>query len=184
MAYVPADSLADVAVAELFERFSLGWVVLAAVLGEAVDGLWVPGNKSAKSASWAHRAELVVVACQDQLGPSELYVSGEPGEVDVVGHANFIEQDRRLFVEAELSMVEAPDKARQGARLADAGLFGKVAGGLARSGGAEDLVAATLERFRNSAQHRRLAGARDPDHDLGPTARCTDANGRPALLFG
>ena len=71
---VPVDGLADVPVAQGFQGLAFFGVVLAAVLGQIVDGTGVAGHQGAEGAAGADRAQLVVVAGEDQLGPGGFHV--------------------------------------------------------------------------------------------------------------
>ena len=71
---VPVDGLPDVPVAQGFQGLAFFGVVLATVLRQVVDGTRVAGHQGAERSAGADRAQLVVVAGQDQLGPAGLDV--------------------------------------------------------------------------------------------------------------
>ncbi len=121
-AVVPVDGLGDVAVAKRCQGLALFGVVLAAVLGQVMDGAGVAGDQGAEGAPGADRAELAVVAEKDSLAPAASTWAAEADQVDVVGHPDLVEDHHRLFAELQLIVVEPPDQAGQGPRLGDPGL--------------------------------------------------------------
>ncbi len=180
---VPGDGLADVPVAQRLEGLALARVVLAAVLGQVVDGVGVARHQGTQRAARADRAELAVVADEHQLGPGQLDVGGQAGQVDVVGHAHLVQDDDGLFGEGQLAVVEPPDEAGQRAGLGDLGLVAEVAGRLAGGGGADHFVAGALEGVGHGPQHGGLAGPGHPHDQLGPAPRSADGDGGRPLLF-
>lgn len=55
------------------------------------------GDEGGESAAGPDRGELAVVADEDQLGPGDLDVGEEAGEVDVVSHARLVQDHHAAF---------------------------------------------------------------------------------------
>ena len=89
------------AVTQRFQGLALFGVVLAAVLGQVVDGVGVAGHQGTEGSPGPDRAELVVIAGEHQLGPGGLDIGAEAHQVDVVCHAHLVQDDQSLFVESE-----------------------------------------------------------------------------------
>jgi hypothetical protein len=83
VAGIPADGGGDVAVAELRERYTFGWVGLAQVVGESPELLGVAFGEGGERATRADGTELPVVSYDDQLCPRSLDGREKTGEVDI-----------------------------------------------------------------------------------------------------
>ena len=105
---VPAHRLAHITVAQFSQGATLGAVVLAAILGQAVDDVGVAPHQGHQCPARADGAKLVVVADEHQFGPGGLDPGGEGHQVGVLGHANLVQDHHRLVTEGEPVMVEAP----------------------------------------------------------------------------
>jgi len=74
----------------------------------------VSGQERGEAAAGSDRAELPVVARDDQFGPCAGGGSQDGAEVGVVCHAGLGEDDDVAVGEGDLVVVEPPDQRRQG----------------------------------------------------------------------
>ncbi len=122
-------------------RYTIANTATAAIAPKSESGI----DEPTEGAAGAHGPELAVIAHQHDLGPGRFGGDQDPQQVRVGGHPRLVEDDHGAGVEREPPVVEPPQQRGEGAGLGDAGLPAEGAGGLARGGGADQLIAGELE---------------------------------------
>ena len=121
--------------------------------------------------SGADCLQLLVISDQNQLRPARLDLGHKPGELPAAQHAGLV--DHEHVPEADLLASPTswvlpsvlPGRERP---TADAGGFLETLGRLAGQGRAMNRKPLGLPGLPGRPQHRRLAGARKPDHGRDP----------------
>ncbi len=178
---VEGDGPLDAAGAQLGERPAFVGVVLADVDGELPHPLGMAGQQGAQPAAGPHGAQLAVVADDDHLGLGPRRDGEEAGEVGVVGHAGLVEDEDVAGGEADPVMGEPPAQRGDRPGLLEPGALAEAAGGLAGRGCADHGEPGRGEPIRDGAEHGRLAGPGDPDHQLQPRPGAEQPPGGSAL---